>query len=107
MKKIMMLSAAVLALQAVPALAEEGKKPHREPGKKLEKMFEHQDTDKDGVISKDEAIANATKRFEETDTNKDGKVTKEEAKAHFEAKRAEWKAKKEANGDVPPAPPAE
>lgn len=107
MKKILMLSAAVLTMQALPALAEDGKKPHRGE-KMMEKMFEHQDTDKDGAISKDEAIANATKRFEEMDANKDGKVTKDEAKAHHEAKRAEWKAKKEAKGDdVPPSPPAE
>lgn len=108
MKKILMLGAAVLTMQALPALAEEGKKPHRDHGKMMEKMFEHQDTDKDGSISKEESAANAAKRFEEMDANKDGKVTKDEVKAHHEAKRAEWKAKKEAKGDdVPPPPPAE
>lgn len=108
MKKILMLGAAVLTMQALPALAEEGGKKPPRGEKMMEKMFEHQDTDKDGTITKEESIANANKRFEEMDTNKDGKLTKDEIKAHHEAKRAEWKARKEARGDdVPPPPPGE
>lgn len=106
MKKLLMLTAAVLALQALPALAQDGgpdggKKHHRG-----EKFFEMQDTNKDGVISEDEALANAKKRFGEMDGNKDGKITKEEAQTHHEAMKAKWKEKRaEMKKDA--APPAE
>ncbi len=104
MKKILLLGAAVLTMNAIPALAEEGGKKHH-GGMKMEKMFAEQDTNGDGKVSKDEFVAHATKRFEEMDGNKDGGVTKEEIKAHMEAKRAEWKAKKEA--EKAPAPAGE
>lgn len=108
MKKILMLGAALLTLQALPALAqddegapppppatEDGKpaggpegKPHRE------RFFEKQDANKDGKISKDEAIAGAVERFEKLDANKDGFVTKEEAKAAHDKMREEYRAKR-------------
>ncbi len=94
MKKLMMLSAALLAMQAVPALAQDGPKPHKD-GKGMERFFEKQDANKDGVISEDEAVAAAKARFAEVDANKDGKVTKDEAKAHHDAMRAKWKEKRE------------
>lgn len=98
MKKILMIGAAVLTLNAIPALAEEGGARKHDGGQKMDKMFTEQDANGDGKISKDEFVAHATKRFEEMDSNKDSNVTKEEIKAHFEAKRAEWKAKKDAAG---------
>lgn len=104
MKKLLLLGAAVLTMQAVPAFAEhhEGKK-----GMKMEKMFDEQDTNKDGSISKDEFTAHALKRFEAMDGDKNGSVTKEEIKAHYEAKKAEWKAKKAAKeADAPKEAPA-
>ena len=97
MKKVLLLGAAVLTLNAIPALAEDGPKgKHHDGGKKMEKMFADQDANGDGKVSKDEFVAHATKRFEEMDSDKDGGLTKEEIKAHFDAKRAEWKAKMEA-----------
>lgn len=94
MKKIMMLTAALLAFQTLPVFAQDG----ADGGKKHRgmKMFEEQDANKDGAITEDEFVAFMKKKFTESDGNKDGKVTKEEAKAHYEAKRAEWKAKREA-----------
>lgn len=112
MKKLMMLSAAILALQAIPAIAQEAAapvkdgKPHHE-GKGPDRYFEKLDTDKDGKISKAESVAAAEKRFNETDTNKDGFVTKEESKAHHDAMKAKWKEKRgEHKGDTK-APVAE
>lgn len=97
MKKALMLGAAIVAISALPALAEDGgKKGPRDHGKMMEKIFSEQDANGDGAVSKDEFVAHSTKRFEEMDANKDGKVTKEEIKAHHEAKRAEWKAKHDA-----------
>jgi len=99
MKKLLLLSAAVLAMQALPALAEDtattttapvakegGMKPH-------DGMFEKGDTNKDGVISQDEFLAHAKERFNDMDANHDGKITKDEAKAHHEAMKGKWAQK--------------
>lgn len=94
MKKILMLTAAVFALQAMPALAESGSKDgakHDKDARFLEKV----DTDKDGKISEAEYVNVHKERFKEMDANKDGFVTKEEGKAHHEARKAEWKKKRE------------
>ena len=96
MKKIMMLTAALLAIQTLPVFAQDDQPAHEGKKHRGERMFEEQDANKDGAITEDEFVAFMKKKFVETDGNKDGKVTKEEAKAHFEAKRAEWKAKREA-----------
>jgi len=96
MKKILLLGAAVLTINAIPALAEEGGKGKRDGGKMMEKIFTEQDANGDGAVSKDEFAAHATKRFDAMDADKNGSVTKDEIKAHHEAKKAEWKAKREA-----------
>lgn len=93
MKKILMLTAAVFALQALPAFAEggsKGGKPDRD-GRFLEKV----DANKDGKISQDEYLDVHKARFKEMDANGDGQVTQEEGKAHHAAKRAEMKKKHE------------
>ena len=111
MKKLMMLGAAILALQAIPALAQDappppgnGKPPHE--GKGPGRFFEKLDTDKDGKISKAESAAAEERRFKEMDADGDGFITKEEAKAHHDAMRAKWKEKHDEKGDKP-APKAE
>lgn len=93
MKKLMMLTAAALMVQAVPSIAQDGGKEHKR-GKFVEHMVQKMDTDKDGAISEAEFQASSKTRFDAMDANKDGKLTQEEIKAHHEAKRAEWKAKK-------------
>jgi hypothetical protein len=82
-------------LFATPVLAMD----HEGPGGHHAKMMEKFDADKDGKISKAEHMAIAEHHFTEADANGDGFITKEEKKAMHEkmkAKRAEWKAKKEA-----------
>jgi Ca2+-binding EF-hand superfamily protein len=63
-------------------------------------LFNRFDTNKDGVVSKDEAQAAATaqvdKVFAELDTNQDGQITQDEVKAAHDARRAEMEAKFEA-----------
>lgn len=112
MKKILLLTAAVLAIQALPALAEDG---GQHKGGKGMHVFELQDADKDGAVSKEEFMKFNEGRFAEIDANGDGKVTKEEVKAHHEAMRAKWEAKKkemkeqkekEADSAPEEAPPA-
>ena len=106
MKKIMMLGAAVLAFQALPALAEEGPHggKHGGPGRFFEKL----DTDKDGSVTETEFLNSSKSKFGEMDSDKDGKITKAELEAHHaekkkerDARRAEMKAKKEAGETVP------
>lgn len=57
------------------------------------------DTNKDGVITRQEAIAAATARFDRLDLNKDGKIDQAERAKHHETMKARWGAK-------PPAPNA-
>lgn len=102
MKKILMLTAAVFALQAVPALAQDA--PSKEA--RGDRMFEKLDTDGDGKISEAEHLAHAKERFKAMDANGDGFVTKEEGKAHYEAKKAEWK-KKHGEGKLKKDAPAQ
>ncbi|RYY26507.1 MAG: ca2+ sensor protein [Sphingomonadales bacterium] len=47
------------------------------------------DTNKDGIVTRDETIAAVTARFAKLDANKDGKITVEERKAARAAMRAE------------------
>lgn len=95
MKKLLMFSAAVLAMTS-PAMAEEGKdgKPHHQG------FIEKFDTDKDGAISKAEFMSAHEVRFAEMDTNGDGKISKEES----DAKRAEWREQRKGKKDAEAAP---
>jgi hypothetical protein len=84
MKKLLM-SVAVLAFLASPALAGE-KGGHKGP-----KM----DTDGDGLVSKSEFLDAQEKRFDEMDANNDGKIQKEEFKAAHE----KWRDKRKEYGE--------
>ncbi len=100
-KKFLLVAtlAAVPMAFSVAAYADhhEGKKdgkPHHK-GKMLEKMFDKQDTNQDGVITKEEFMKHAEERFIEMDENNDNEVTKEEAKAYGEKMREKWQQKKQ------------
>lgn len=97
MKKILMLGAAALMFQAVPALAEGGPGDGHHKGK----MFEKQDTNGDGVITEDEFLAKAKERFAMMDADSDGKITMEEGKAAHEKMREKMKEWKDKKGDAP------
>ncbi|MBX9725930.1 MAG: hypothetical protein K2X09_01585 [Rickettsiales bacterium] len=73
-------------------------------GKPPIQIRDDRDTNKDGVISKEEWTARSDKAFTEIDANKDGKITQEEQKAHYEAKRAEME-KRRAEFGTPPGKP--
>ena len=97
MKKIMLCTlSAIIAIGASSAFAAEQAIPTPSQGEaqKGRKMFEENDTNKDGSISKDEWRARGDKMFSETDTNGDGKLTQDETKAHYEKKRAAWKERR-------------
>lgn len=74
--------------------------PSGRPGWGDHGLFNRFDTNKDGVVTKDEAQAAAAaqvdKVFTELDTNHDGQITQDEVKAAHEARRAEMEAKFEA-----------
>ena len=88
MKKILLLTAAILVFQATPVFADD-----HQGGDKKGKMFEKHDTNGDGVISEAEFIAKAKAKFSEMDADGDGNITKEEGKKAHEAKRAKRKEK--------------
>lgn len=110
MKKYIILSALLLGAASVPLVVmaddhggKEGKK-----GGHFEKMFEKQDTDGNGEVSKDEFMKSAEARFAKMDMNGDGVITKEEAKEVGKKMREKWKEHKgPKDGDKPPPPPPE
>lgn len=103
MKKLLLLSTLGVFV-AMPAMAGHHEGPDGKKGprheKMLEHMFEKDDLDKDGAISKEEFVKSSEERFTNMDADADGKVTKEEAKKHHEEKRAKWKEMKEKRGDA-------
>lgn len=92
-KKVLLLAAAALVLQATPVLAEGGKGDG--PRKHHEGMFEKHDTNGDGGVSKDEFLQHAEERFQKMDADGDGTVSKEEGQAAREKMKEKWKEKRE------------
>ena len=87
MKKLLIMSVAVLALSATSALADN----HGEVRDGKGGMFQKHDTNGDGVISKAEFLSHAEERFGAVDMDGNGEISKEEA----QAKRAEMKEKRQ------------
>ena len=80
-----------LACLAAPAVAQDAPPPPRGGG------MIRADTNGDGIITREEAIAQATERFDQLDINHDGKLTRDElgrAASGFGGRR----------GDTPPPP---
>lgn len=93
MKKMIALGLAALVLNVTPAMAETAPAPDKKPDEKPYKsrMFEENDTDKDGKVSKQEFLIGSEKRFAEIDTNKDGFLTMDEMKARRDEMRAKMR----------------
>ena len=62
-----------LLILAGPAMAQDGPPPPRGGG-----MMVHADSNGDGVVTREEALAQAAQRFERMDLNHDGKLTADE-----------------------------
>ena len=98
MKKLLAMTVLSMALISTAALADHHGGKHKMGGKKgkmIEHMFQKNDTDGDGVISKAEFMDEAEERFSKMDADGDGKITQEEAKAFGEAMHKKWKEKRE------------
>ena len=67
-------------------------------------MLRMADTNNDGAVTRDEAMAAALTHFDRMDTNKDGQVTRAERQAAMQAMGARMKGR---GGDMPPPPPAD
>lgn len=96
--KTLLTLAAAAILASAPAFAEDHGKEgmmHKE-GMHKGKMFEAMDANADGMVSKDEFMAEHMKRFEKMDANADGNVSKDEIEAYRAAKKAGHDAKKAA-----------
>lgn len=94
MKKLLLLTAVGLVMQAAPVFAEEGVGGNAVPPHKKEHMKKH-DTNGDGVISKDEFLSFAEERFGKMDTNGDGTITKDEAQAAHKGKKEKMEEMRE------------
>ena len=68
--------AALLTTASGVALAQDAPPPPQPQGPGG--MFMHADTNKDGIITRDELLAGVDARFAKFDANKDGKITAEE-----------------------------
>lgn len=100
----------ILALSAGQVIAA-GETPPPPPPGEPGKHFSMSDTNKDGVISKEEWRVRGDQMFDETDANKDGKITAEEMKAAHDKKgprRGKGPGMEGPGGpdaDAPPPPP--
>lgn len=80
------LTLALIALAPVSAMAADAPM-HDKMG-----HWKEADTNGDGVISKQEFMAEQEKRFKEIDTNGDGNISQDEMQAHREKRKAEFRA---------------
>lgn len=83
-----------LASLSAPVLAQDTPPPPRGGG-----MMMRADTNRDGIVTRDEVIAQAADRFDRLDLDRDGKLTRDELgrAAYGPGGR---------RGDTPPPPPA-
>lgn len=80
---------------AAPAFAQDQPPPPRGGGMG---MMMRADTNGDGVVSRDEALAQAGQRFDRMDLNHDGKLTRDEVEQV-------GRRMGQMRGDMPPPPP--
>jgi Ca2+-binding EF-hand superfamily protein len=97
MKRQTILLTAMLAVAPVALIAATNSTTPAPTARPEHGWFKAVDTNGDGVITKDEALAAANARVEKEfttfDTNHDGQITQDEIRAVHEAKRAEMEAK--------------
>ena len=70
-----------------PDLNRDGKITKEEAVKLAEMRFQASDLNGDGVLTIEESVEGAAKRFEAQDANGDGEITRKELRAQFMAKR--------------------
>lgn len=83
-------------LSGVPAMAQTPPSPPPGP-----RGAGPADANRDGIVMRAEATAEAERRFAAIDTNRDGKVTKDEMRAERDRHRAERDARRDANPSAP------
>lgn len=91
----MIFALLALLFAASPLIAQTAPPPPPPPGGPMMRA----DTNGDGVITRDEALAQAAQRFDRMDLNHDGRLTPDElgrVREHMRPMR---------DGDLPPPPP--
>ncbi len=109
MKKLLMPVVAAAILFGAQAYAEDAAKPAGPDHTRGAARFKEADANKDGFLTKDEMLDAHKKRidkmFENTDTDKDGKLSTGELEKGREAMRAKFKDR--FKGDKPADAPKE
>lgn len=90
----------MLAMLAAPVMAQDAPPPPGGPGPRGGGggAMMRADTNGDGVVSREEALAQAGQRFDRMDLNHDGKLTRDEMEQV-------GRRMGEMRGDMPPPPP--
>jgi hypothetical protein len=91
MKKLMILTTALVIFGAAPVLADH----HSEGGGKKGKMFKELDANEDGEISKAEFQVKHDERFKAMDVDGNGSISQEEAKAHKKERKDKAKERRD------------
>lgn len=94
---VSVLAALGLASAALVVYADPAAGPHHGGG--FQRLLKQADTNGDGMLSRDEALAFAAKRFDAADANHDGQLTADEVRASFQQKRAAHWKKIDTDGD--------
>jgi Ca2+-binding EF-hand superfamily protein len=93
------IASAALVVYADPAAGPQAGMHRHGHGHGFERLLKAADTNGDGVLSRDEALAFAAQRFDALDANHDGQLTADEIRASFRQKRAERWKKIDTDGD--------
>lgn len=91
MKQLIPVAALCATLLAGSALASQDQQ-RRDP-------LARADANGDGIVTREEMLADVDARFAKLDANKDGKVTPDERKAYAEGSRGRMMGRTDANGD--------
>lgn len=95
MKKLLLLTAVGLVMQAAPVFAEDAVDGSKGPPPQQREQMKKHDTNGDGVISKDEFLNFAEEKFNKMDNNGDGTITKDEAQAAHKHRKEKMKEMRE------------
>jgi hypothetical protein len=100
MTRYFLTGALALSMLVPAAAAFAGHHEHGEMGEDHKSKAYKVDTNKDGMVSKDEFMAAHEKRFEKIDADSDGALSREELKASMKMRKEHMMQMKEKRGEM-------